>query len=141
MNTINPVLIWITAHAQIIYNTVCSDLDQTHTFTPSLMCLYTPMPFIAKQSWSDLSGWQIWITLMQQDTEYLEPICFHLYNSTGSTTTNTTTEEITSKSNGKTNYILHKTKPILQTFYAFNCEENFIFPQKLNLQNYCDANF
>lgn len=25
--------------------------------------------FIPKQSWSDLSGWQLWITLMQRDTE------------------------------------------------------------------------
>lgn len=25
--------------------------------------------FIPKQSWSDLSGWQLWVTLMQRDTE------------------------------------------------------------------------
>lgn len=33
----------ITEHAQTIYNTVCSDLDQTDTFIPTLIYLYTPL--------------------------------------------------------------------------------------------------
>lgn len=43
-NTINPIFIQITEHAPTIYNTACSGLDQTHTFTPNLICLYTALP-------------------------------------------------------------------------------------------------